>query len=337
LASAAHRRCGAIALVLAGIAGCAFPEYGFPGDVPDDSGVDATVDAADVADADGGAPPDSAIDASDGPADADTLDDADAAIDASDGAEIGSPSCPGGKTGQDLCTVIPPDPGGTIEIDGKGDELCSLSALRFDSTASEWLDPDPLPTWAKNSRADIRLAWVSGTTAATAGLHLHAFVADPIHHVAASTDPVFDGAVLVVYLAGYDTLTGAYDGTTSDVGAGAFELPPPGYATPDRAVMAYGGTQKGFAGSAVSFATRLVTGGYEVEARIAWSELAPGKPLPATGTKVGLDFTLRVRDAGTQVVTLHHKVATVTGSSPCVVDRLPMCDDRTWCKPRLGP
>ncbi len=327
-----------------GALGCAFPDYDFPGGAVDTGG-DRDTSIADIGGADASADAstevstdvfDSAGDVTDSSVDA--FDSAIDVIDAPSDVDAGpvAPSCSSGKTGQNLCVTVPPHPGGAMVIDGAGDELCSVSALRFDSAASEWLEPDPLPGWASASRADIRLAWFVGATAATSGLHLHAFIADPIHHVV-PTGKAHEGAGLTAYLAGFDTLTGAYDGVSADLGASAYVMPAPGYSSPDRVFVDYDGKQKGPASAGVVYATRLVASGYEVEAKIPWDELAPGKPLPASGTKIGLDFTLRVRDAGTAVVALLYRVPTTLTGSPCTSDILPHCDDRTWCKSKLGP
>jgi hypothetical protein len=312
--------------------GCGYPDYRFV-TADEDAVADGAEDVGDDTTIAADAPLESA-------ADAPLESAADAVTDALDAPDAPLPtgSCPSIVLGQILANTVSMQPISTpIVVDGDGGEWCSLRAFRFDSAASNWLEPDPLPSWAASASARIRLAWFAGADAVSSGLYLDAIVSDSALHVAPAGSDVDQGASLTLYVGAVSPLTGAYDGV-ADQGATAFVLAPPQGALPARGAVDIKGVQAHGLPAGVLFKGREVVGGYELEAMFPWSVIAKGgtsAPVPVLGQTIGLDLVLRVRDASGTKVRLIWR-AGLAGSTTCPTDPLPECDDRTWYTPKLG-
>jgi hypothetical protein len=302
----------------AGSAGCGYPEYGFVAATEDATGADGEVDVNDGAGTDG------------------------EAGDVADVADVGeilpTASCPSIALGQDLANSVSMLPVATpITIDGDGSEWCSLRAFQLDAAACNWLEPDPLPTWAAGARARVRLVWEAGADASSSALYLDVIVSDASLNVAPLASAVDQGASFTLYVGAVSPLTGAYD-DVADQGATAFVFAPAQGNVPARAAVDVRGAPAHGLPGGVSFGARRVVGGYEIEAKFAWSAIAKGgaaAPVPALGQKIGLDLSVRVRDAKGTTARLLWRAGGVSPSS-CPADPLPECDDRTWYTPKLG-
>lgn len=329
--TAAPLRLALVPLALfAQVAGCGYPDYGFV--ATSDTGDDASLDA----DANADAAPADAADASDAPNEAGG--DASDASDAGDAIALPTPSCPFISVGQDLANTVSKVPVATpISIDGNGDEWCSLRAFELDALACNWLEPDPLPGWAANAKARVRLAWEPGADAAHSALYLDVIVSDTSLHVAPVGSPVGQGSSFTLYVGAVSPLTGAYD-DVADQGATAFVMAPSQPGIPARASVDVRGAPAHGLPSGVEYGARPVVGGYEIEAKFPWSVIAKGgsaAPVPALGQTIGLDLVLKLRDATGKIVRLIWHAGGVTATT-CPTDPLPECDDRTWRTPKLG-
>jgi hypothetical protein len=328
-AAALGRALVPLAASLASVAGCGYPDYGFVASTEDASTQDAPLDADAVADA-GPNDGSDATDASDATNEA--------GGDASDAAPLPTASCPFIAVGQDLGNSVSKVPVATpISVDGDGSEWCSLRAFDLDSATCNWLEPDPLPAWAANAKARVRLAWEPGADADHSALYLDVIVTDASLHVAPVGSPVDQGSSFTLYVGAVSPLTGAYD-DVADQGATAFVMAPPQPGIPARASVDVRGAPAHGLPSGVEFGARPIAGGYEIEAKFAWSVIAKGgsaAPVPALGQTIGLDLVLKLRDATGKLVRLIWHAGGVTATT-CPTDPLPECDDRTWRTPKLG-
>ncbi len=325
-------------------AGCDYPSYAFAtsptatstlstndGAVGDDANaIDASTTGGDDAGADGG---ESGTDAT--TVDSGTVD----ATDADAPVVLPAGSCKGFALNQDLRNHIPALPSGvTVTVDGDASEWCTVPGLRFDAAACNWLEPSVLPAFAADANARVRMAWRAGADAASSFVYFDAVVADASLNVAPPTSDVDQGASLTLYLGAPGGLSGAYD-DTADRGATAFVLAPPQGTSPARGAVDIAGAQAHGLPVGVVFGAREVMGGYEIELAIPWSVIAgagTAAAVPAADAYVGLDLTLRVRDATGERARLIWSAGGVTPTS-CPTDALPECDDRVWFRPQLSP
>ena len=85
--------------------------------------------------------------------------------------------------------------------------------------------------------------------------------------------------------------------------------------------------------SAGFFGIRAVSGGYEVELRLPWTELG-GQPAP--GDSMAFDVGIDVSDDETMPRRvqsfLYYQAPTATTTCTSSTTAEPSCDDRTWCE-----
>lgn len=326
---------GTVALAM-GAASCGYPSFDFDAQPATDA---TTADVTDLADA---ATSDDGVETNDAGFSGDsTTIDGGATSDATDAGEVGlpDPSCPGSSDGLNACASIPAYPSGVVPvIDGDGSELCGLRAATLSYASSDWANPDPVAKFAQGLTAHLRLAWYAGTGADDSGIHLHMFVNDAAAIPAPDGKATLEGAALEVYFAGYYQTTGKWGGS-DDPGAISLAFPAPGRAAPEHVGWLVAGKETMEAPASILFASRSVVGGYEIEARIPWSQMfstADSYPTPRTNAQIAFNFALYARDAsGTLAEVMYYLNTTITALS-CSATAPADCDDRTWCIPRLA-
>jgi hypothetical protein len=215
-------------------------------------------------------------------------------------------------------------------MDGRADDFCDVPFVVFDNSTGVVRDPNPTPAEARTTMT-IRAAWSSF------GLHLHVTVKDPKVIVTPySNDNLFEGDSVEVYTAGYDALTGVFDGTTKDLGAQQIIIAPtnPEGTVMTRGVYFFSGTRKG-SPSIDRWAARNTAEGYEIEVRIPWADLKPsGMPAPTAGKKIALTFAFNNKTDTTKAFSVFQTKPVATPVTGCTQ---PYCDDRYWCTPTLDP
>jgi hypothetical protein len=215
-------------------------------------------------------------------------------------------------------------------MDGRADDFCDVPFVVFDNSTGIVKDPNPTPAEARTTMT-IRAAW------STFGLHLHLAVKDPKVIVTPySNDNLFEADSVEVYTAGYDALTGAFDGMTKDLGAQQIIIAPtnPEGTVMTRGVYFFSGTRKG-SPSIDRWAARNTAEGYEIEMRVPWADLKPsGMPAPTAGKKIALTFAFNNKTDTTKAFSVFQVKPVATPVTGCTQ---PFCDDRYWCTPTLDP
>lgn len=243
--------------------------------------------------------------------------------------------CPAAKAGAKPCDEIPAREAlasGQV-LDGKSDDFCDVPYVDFDNTKGAIRVPTMMPA-AASATMRIRVAWSSF------GLHAHLSVKDstPMPHTAA--DPsVFLGDSIEIYVAGHDTLSGAFDGATKDVGAQQIVFSAPGDTSASRATYFYMGSPSGSPPSLLWFA-RKTAGGYEIELRIPWADLKSASlPNPTAGKRIALAWALNNKySSDPQAFAVFQVKSPYPTPTSCPSpDPQPFCDDRLWCTPLLAP
>ena len=305
---------GAIALV----AGCGYPSFGF---VPDDSldagGIDTALD-------DSGSPIDSGTDVG-----TDATDAAEVATDAIDAAEtaVDAGPCPI-VTGGDACTKIPKFKATAQLVDGVGDEFCDVPATKLIATSGADMDPTPPPSGI-DTVVWTRIAW------STTAIHIHIRVDQAMVFPPLSTEELWVGDGIELFISGLSTFSGDYTATKQP---GTFQIiaVAPQTGTPARAGVYYGSAGLQTFLDTAHYAARITPTGYEIELKIDWTDL---KATPTSGKIIGFDFAVDVRQTASSSLRLQSFLAfkPVTTTTPCDPPRgaHPSCDDRTWCTPTL--
>ncbi|MEO7091891.1 MAG: sugar-binding protein [Polyangiales bacterium] len=277
-------------------AGCAFPDYVFPGRVgdafaaPDVADALAAPDVADVVDAidspPGGPPPTAC-------------------------ADIGIALACG-----TIVEMFSPD---LQVLDGKGDEMCAIAPRVFPVESGEHRTPI-----AKNGapqQAKVRV----GVSAR--GVHFFVQVLEDPWIVVAS-DLVQGDAVEIFVRGVHDPITGKL---SSDGGRHFVFVPPNDGKSGDGREVRSDGTYGPL--SAGYYGIRGVRAGYEVEMRLPWTELG-GQPAP--GDEMAFDVGIDVSDdeKGPRRVQSFLYYQSVASPTTCTTTTTaePRCDDRTWCE-----
>lgn len=311
-----------IVCVGSALVACGYPTYVFDRPAPDDDS-GAPNDASTETDA----TPIDATDASD--TRADVIVDSGVSPDTTPPPDTGP--CPI-LSGGDICTSIPKFSHSGQTLDGDGSEFCDLKATKLVATSGADMDPTP-PPGGIDTVVWIRAGWSSE------GLHMHVHVDQASVFAPRTTEEIWRGDAIEVFTAGFDTLHGSFDTTTHDVGAFQviFAPPDPAASIPMRSELF---TNAGSSGTYPLFASRQVTGGYDVEMKYLWSDL---HGTGASGQGVAFDLGVDVRQtvAPTRIPALQSFVffapdPTATSCDP--VSRPnghPSCDDLTWCRPKL--
>lgn len=212
-------------------------------------------------------------------------------------------------------------------MDGRADDFCDVPYIDYDNSKGVIHDPDPVPP-ALQTTVRIRVAWSSY------GLHAHVSVNDPkIQVVGASEVNLWQADSVEMYVAGYDALTGQFDGVTKDIGAAQMIFAPAAGATPTRAMYFYLGTAKGSPPGDRWF-HRATTGGYELEIKLPWADLKPtSMAAPVAGKKIALSWGHNNKHDDAKVFSVFR----VKSPGPAGSCTQPFCDDRWWCTPILNP
>lgn len=218
-------------------------------------------------------------------------------------------------------------------LDGRADDFCDVPYVDFANGVGAVRDPNPTPTEAQTTMR-IRVAW------STFGVHAHVAVRDSKLLVAmpATEKFLFYGDSIEIYVAGYDALTGSFDGATKDYGAQQIIIAPP---TADgtvgtRATYFYGAV--GAKGSPLSdrWFSRVTAEGYEIELRLPWADLKPAAmPVPVAGKKIALTWAFNNKYDAAKQQAFSVFQARPVGIPPVPACGQPYCDDRMWCTPTL--
>jgi hypothetical protein len=306
-------------LVLGAAPACGYPTYGF---VPGDS-IDATVDASED-------------DTSNRDSSGDARDARDGALDANEGGEGGDAGdapvdtspCPVVDTGN-ACTTIPKFAAASQIVDGVGDEFCGIPATKLVANAGPRMYPTPPPAGI-DTVMWLRIAW------STAAVHIHVRVDQAAVFAPLSTEELWRGDGIELFISGLSTLTGEY-AATKDVGTFQIIAVPPQVGTAARAGVYVGSDGFQTYLDPAHFAGRLTPTGYELELKIDWVDL---KATPTSGKIMGFDAAVDVRQTASSLLQLQSFIGyrAVSGTTPCGSTPRgphPSCDDRTWCVPKL--
>lgn len=299
---------------------CAFPEYGFPGSSPGDSGDDSF-----VADVEGDstlidAPNDSALDSI--PPDAlDAFDAFDSGVvaDGADAAALPDPTDCGPHSSVSACAPSPSFSGLHL-LEGEGDEFCGMATRGYLVNDGEQKIP---ASASAPERVVVYLATDPN------GVHGYVGVFDDPKILVGGTHDLLAGDAVEVFLHGHHDagVTGALD---ADQAVHVVIAPP----TSTRSARAayYKNDVYDSDVDGASFGARMCKGGYEVEFVIPWTKI-PGEP-PA-GLSYGFDLAVDVRDlpasTGRELRSFFKVQPVPTPVAACGGTAEPYCDDRTWC------
>lgn len=284
-------------------AGCAFPDYVFPGHAADTSApFDASGDSAIVDSATG----DAALDVP--------------GVDAGDAETGPSPTACATVVSSPACATIEEMIAPDLQVlDGKGDEMCAITPRTFSVDEGQHRAPTT-PTGAPQ-QVSVRV----GVSAR--GVHFFVQVLDDPWIVAAD-DPVTGDAVEIFVRGVHDPITGKL---SSDGGRHFVLVPPDAGKAGDGREVAADGTYAAL--SAAYFGIRGVSSGYEAEMRLPWTELG-GQPAP--GDAIAFDVGIDVSDDATlpRRVQSFLYYQSPTSATTCTKTPTadPYCDDRTWCE-----
>jgi hypothetical protein len=236
-----------------------------------------------------------------------------------------------------MCQRIPVF-AGVQTVDGLGDDFCqTVVATEFDE-ATGARDPQyPAAPAPVVGHVIAQPAWTPSHFV------MFAHVVQPIVAPPSDTLPISDGDGLEVYVSTSAALTGPY-GPGAD-SAVQFIVVPPSTTLPARAIVAT--TVNGSRPLLPAyFASRRVEDGYTVELRVPWAELSAAAPPPNEGDAIGFDIAVNVRlgaDAGRpgsggryQGIYNLREPGSDAGTCVGMVSRVPWCDDRTWCTPKIN-
>ena len=237
-------------------------------------------------------------------------------------------SCP---TGANPCVSIPQFTANAV-VDGQGDEYCGVPSFELNFTdASRVVEYNG--TFGRThypERALARVAWSTN--------YVHAFVRviDPFVAEAESLDYIWGADSIELMISANRSVTGssANDSSTLRVVAAPWKSSALGMA----ASVLTSGTSSAYTQLPDGqYAVVVDAQGYSVELKVPW----PNHLTVSASSKVMFDFALNsavadvtaggnVRDAQATFY-----LGAVMGSSPCGMNILPYCDDRTWCASNL--
>ncbi|GAC1393306.1 MAG: hypothetical protein NVSMB47_00340 [Polyangiales bacterium] len=306
---------GPLAAMVVALAACGFPEHTYRdarGMTPD-SGASADANESDArGDGDRDAAPGTEVG------------------DVGDVSDLGADARPTGppptrcapETTTSACDVVLDLPGGTVVLDGAGDEFCAakIPARTFTVEGAAHTQPAPPPAGLTQ-----RVAVRAGLSAY--GFHVHVQVLDDPRIVVSQPD-LARGDAVEIFLRGAfpSALTGEL---AHDHALHVVLVPPSAGSGADAAI--YDGESRGGALDPALWAARLVDGGYEVELRVPWTMLGD-QPVP--GSHVGLDVAVDVKDdpaATSRAARALLEDVSLPSSTSCAGAIQPSCDDRTWC------
>jgi len=244
-------------------------------------------------------------------------------------------ACPAAKAGAKPCDEIPAREALATgqTMDGIADDFCDVPYVDFDNSKGAIRDPASI-SGAAQATMRIRVAWSSY------GLHAHLAVKDSnlLPHKPLTDKNVYLGDGVEIYVAGHDSLTGAFDGISQDFGAQQIIFTAPDATTMSRAVYFYGGTPKS-SPDITRWAARLTSAGYEIELRLPWGELKHSSmTTPTTGKRIGLTwaFNNKYNTTDPHAFSVFQVKTPFPTSTPCPGGNpQPFCDDRLWCTPVL--
>lgn len=294
---------------------CGYPTFGF---VERDAEVDVDVDSAFEAASDAAAE-EAETSNGDAPLDA-VVDEVPREADATSTCSI--------LSGGDVCSSIP-RLAKTPVLDGVGDEYCDVPATKLVVANGVLASKKPAPSDV-DSIAYVRAAWTSDA------LWIHVRVEQSTIVAPAPSDQLYWGDAIELYVSGTNALHGPFDGDTKDPGALHYLIAPGDGTTAPRGITSGAGS---VLGSFTSFASRLVTGGYEIEVELLWSQL---RGVPTKGATIGFDFGVDVRKSPSitggpyfQSFLAFLPDSTHAGCPSTIPEGIPACDDLTWCRPTL--
>jgi hypothetical protein len=216
---------------------------------------------------------------------------------------------------------------GSDAVTGTGDGFCDLPTTVF-IVANGVVASHVTNVGSVSTIANLQVGWDARA------LRLFAHVEQP------SVSPGDSGALYAqdaveIFASVSSQLTGAFGSVGGDLGPihvvasalAAFAYPANG--APYRQL------------SPDEFAGRLVSGGYDVELKLAWATLAApdASALPGAGAAIGFDFGVDVLtslpDGGRGRYQTFLAIKSPDGGTSCGSSISPFCDDRTWCTPAL--
>jgi hypothetical protein len=236
----------------------------------------------------------------------------------------------------DLCHLLPRFTGSQT-VDGQDDDFSSVPAAAY-----PW---GTLPTSgggvAMGDHLDVtaRVGW------SALGLHMfmHVHYETGDVRVPKSSDPLWYGDAIELFLKGNSNLTGPF-GKGVDVGALQIVAAPDLTSPPRTQTFVSDGDAMPGPLPAGTIAARRDDAGYAIEFMIPWSLILPSTGAsPVAGSKIAFDFAVDYRsrsaEAGMnepqyQLLLALRSVGTTTCREGIP---LPPCDDRTWCTPTLSP
>jgi hypothetical protein len=258
----------------------------------------------------------------------------DAAPETDDATELLPPptSCGPTSTKANACDVLRFF-GATPVLDGKGDEFCDVDAgvpanppRTFSLKDADRTIPATVPA-GLTQRAEVRAGLSSF------GLHVFVHVDDP--SVVVDLADYTQGDAIEIFFRGNKALP--LNGDLETDQAQVVVIIPPTKATSARAAKWLRG-KKSASLDGSQFAARRVTGGWEAELHLPWSDILNEA---SPGQVMGFDLALDVKDdpsAKTRAVrAIMHEETITGGSPPCETFGFgfatpdPLCDDRLWC------
>ncbi len=221
--------------------------------------------------------------------------------------------------GGDFCNSIPKF-SGTQTVDGAPTEFAGITPLTFTFASSDYQSvavsaADPTTT---TTEATVRVAWDS------TALRIHVHVEDAL--VAHSVGSSYDGDNVQIFVSSVPPSSGVqYTDYASQLTiVPQVSLPS---ATPAW-FEEYGG---GYTGTQPAWASRLVTGGYEVEMEWAWRG-----SVPTAGSQISFDLQVGVANTATGQRDYEYAIRlNPVGTGSLCGTPAPWCDTRHWCTPTL--
>ena len=233
--------------------------------------------------------------------------------------------------GGDPCKQIPMFTG-TQNLDGMGDDFCSVPALKFDlDHSAKHID---YHTTAPEV-ATVRAAW------SAAALSVYVDVQDASVQTVSMADAtqeisrIYQGDSIELMISSSNNVTGL---TGTDTNTLHVTIPAAGPAVSVKTTNSNGASQGAYTTLPATgvYVQRMTATGYAIEMRLPW----PGSA-PSAGTTVRFDIALNSADKTFTSVDdmrdgqLIYYIGTVTGNTTCQGTggdgTVPYCDDRTWC------
>ncbi len=226
---------------------------------------------------------------------------------------------------------------GTQTVDGLGDDLCSVPAVKF-SSATPNVKVLPYHTTPPEV-ATVRVAW------SAAALNVFIDVLDASVKTASQVDAtqqiskIYQGDSIELMISSSNTLTGL---TSADNNTLHVTVPAAGPAVSVKTSNSGGASQGAYTPLPTDqYAQKLTATGYAIEMRLPW----PGGA-PTAGATVRFDMALNSADStytnvddlrDGQLIYYIGTVATTTCQGTGGDGNVPFCDDRLWCSTTVSP